>query len=129
MSNPTEEYVAGLVNCIGRFTFYTTYRKGVKLKTPAFLVSIPASNKYILEVIVATLDLKERIYTHKNIQSDHVSREKRCILIIRKYGSLRKIIDFSYKYLLPEKILEMESWLAEIDTGTNVVDRFKTLAQ
>ncbi|PIY59550.1 hypothetical protein COY96_01215 [Candidatus Wolfebacteria bacterium CG_4_10_14_0_8_um_filter_37_11] len=60
----SNEYIRGLVEGEGSFTFSTTRKKvdGTRYKLPAFVISLHIRDKHLLQMIRDKLGLKSKIY-------------------------------------------------------------------
>lgn len=120
-TNPLSyEYVRGLVDGEGCFTFCTNTRRMpdgrvVKYKVPTFSISMHERDEYLLELVRDTLKLKNKIYNYelKNM-GDGWKRGGKTILIVREFESLKDmIIPLFYKKLRGNKGIQFAEWLGK----------------
>ncbi|PIV31710.1 hypothetical protein COS33_01785 [Candidatus Wolfebacteria bacterium CG02_land_8_20_14_3_00_37_12] len=133
----SNEYIRGLVEGEGSFTFSTTRKKvdGTRYKLPAFVISLHIRDKHLLQMIRDKLGLKSKIYYKipmVNIQNAKTGvkylSERQAILVVRDFQQLKDIIiPFFYKRLRGYKSVQFIEWLEKIGSDPNVSDRFKSL--
>lgn len=133
----SNEYIRGLVEGEGSFTFSTTRKRadGTRYKLPAFAISLNIRDKKILEGIRDKLGLKAKIYYRApeiNIINAKTGKSylsgRQAILVIRDFEQLKDvIIPFFYKKLKGYKGVQFIQWLEKIGSDPGVSDRFKSL--
>ncbi len=125
------EYIRGLVEGEGCFTFTTTKRKmsnGTieKFKIPAFAIAMHERDQELLHIMRDTLGLKNRVYNYKSFNKDGYKHGRRAFLIVREFGQLKNIIvPFFYKRLKGNKGKQFEQWLENIGNDPAVPETFK----
>lgn len=137
--NLSNEYIRGLVEGEGCFTFHTSRRKtndgDKKYKLPAFVISLNIRDKDLLVAVRDKLELKSKIYYRVpriNIQNaqngNKYLSERQAILVVRDFKQLKDIIiPFFYKKLNGYKGEQFMVWLEKIGNDPDVSDRFKSL--
>lgn len=133
----SNEYIRGLVEGEGSFTFHTTSKRadGTRYKLPAFVISLHTRDKYLLEMVRDKLGLKSKIYNRVprvNIQNAKTGvkylSERQAILAVRDFEQLKDIIiPFFYKRLKGYKGKQFVEWLEKIGSDPGISDRFKSL--
>ncbi len=133
----SNEYIRGLVEGEGSFTFSTTRKRvdGTRYKLPAFVISLHIRDKYLLEMIRDKIGLKNKIYYRvprvaiQNAKSGKkYLSERQAILVVRDFQQLKNnIIPFFYKKLYGHKGIQFMEWLEKIGSDPGVSDRFKSL--
>lgn len=128
-NNISYEYVRGLVEGEGSFTFSTsTYIKDTKLKTkvPAFVLKMHIRDKELIENVRNVLGLRNKIYEYHYPGKDGYKRGPQAILIVREFGQLKNIvIPFFYKRLRGNKAKQFQEWLEKIGSDPGVSKHFK----
>jgi len=133
----SNEYIRGLVEGEGSFTFSTTRKKvdGTRYKLPAFVISLHIRDKHLLQMIRDKLGLKSKIYYKipmVNIQNAKTGvkylSERQAILVVRDFQQLKDIIiPFFYKKLKGYKSEQFTEWIEKIGSDSEISDRFKSL--
>jgi len=133
----SNEYIRGLVEGEGSFTFSTTRKKvdGTRYKLPAFVISLHIRDKHLLQMIRDKLGLKSKIYYKipmVNIQNAKTGvkylSERQAILVVRDFQQLKDIIiPFFYKKLKGYKSEQFTEWIEKIGNDSEISDRFKSL--
>ncbi len=124
------EYIRGLVDGEGCFTFYPGYKKanGIKYKIPAFVIGMNERDRGLLEMVRNTMGLRNPIYTRRPSIKDGYKRENAAVLVVREFDQLKDIvIPFFYKKLKGFKGKQFMEWLEKIGSDPNVSNRFKSL--
>ena len=130
MESLFEEYVRGLIEGEGCFTFYPGWKKkdGHKSKLPAFVIGMHERDKELLRMIKNTLELRNSIYMRLPSNKDGYNRGKTAVLVVREFDQLKDIIiPFFYKKLKGYKGKQFMEWLEKIGSDPDVSDRFKSL--
>ena len=134
----TNEYIRGLIEGEGCFTFCTISRfskkldKKIRLKIPAFLLSMHCRDKELITAVKNHLKLKNTIYEYKKpplISSNkEYKRGNQVMLIVREIGSLKNIIvPFCYKKLKGYKRKQFEEWIEKIGNDQAVPEVYKLI--
>lgn len=127
----TDEYILGLVDGEGCFTFTTSnsrYSNGevIVRKIPAFEIIMHVRDKELIEGMRDHLKLKNRVYIHKPYTADGVKRGLTVKLIVREFASLKNIIiPFFYKKLHGFKGKQFIAWLEKIGSDPAVPESYK----
>jgi len=137
MMEISNDYIRGLVEGEGSFTFSTTRKRvdGTRYKLPAFVISLHIRDKNLLQMIRDKLGLKSKIYYKVpgvNIQNAKTGAKylsaRQAILIVRDFKQLKDIIiPFFYKKLKGYKGQQFMEWLEKIGHDPEVSDRFRSL--
>lgn len=124
MDTLPEEYVIGLVEGEGCFTFDTRRVKTVTglvkiSKIPTFVIAMHERDEELLRKVRNTIGLSKinshSIYINKPCIKDGYNRGKMAKLIIRDFPSLRdKIVPFFYGRFNGYKGKQFEEWLINI---------------
>ena len=128
----TYEYVRGLAEGEGCFTFYSGWKRrdGSKYKMPAFVIAMLYRDVELLEMIRDTLGLRNPIYSRKpyvNPKNGYQVR-RTAVLVVREFDQLKDIIiPFFYKKLKGHKGRQLNEWLEKIGSDPNISDRYKSL--
>jgi len=125
----SNEYIRGLVDGEGCFTFYTnTDTDGIKRKIPAFAISMHERDKSLLESVKHSLGLRNKVYIFKSSVGDGMKRGKKAVLVVRGLGSLKNtIIPLFYKRLVGHKGIQFIGWLEKIGQDPLVPESYKLL--
>ena|SRR3989344_4695362 len=124
------EYIRGIIEGEGCFTFYPGSRKkdGIKYKLPAFVIAMHERDKNLIKIIRDTLGLRNSIYTRSPTNKDGYNRGKATVLVVREFDQLKDIIiPFFYKKLYGNKGKQFIEWLEKIGSDPNVSNRYKSL--
>ena len=130
MTNISYDYIRGLVQGTGTFTFTTSSNLGSlrKRKIPAFQLRMSTSDENLLEVIRDKLKLKNKIYVYHYLGKDSSNRKPIAILIVREISALKNIIiPVFYNQLLGSRADQFEEWLEKIGTDPAVPKSYKLL--
>ncbi len=118
------EYIRGLVEGEGTFTFSTSHK--LHRKVPAFALRMHVRDKELLEMVRDSMGLKNKIYEYNRKRDDGIKRGPQAILIVREFGQLKNIIvPFFYKRLKGNKGKQFEQWLEKIGNDPEVPETFK----
>jgi len=112
----TNDYIRGLIDGEGSFTFSTTTRtSGIKVKVPSFQLRMHIRDKDLVEGIRDYLGLTNKVYTYHYPGKDGANRKATAILIVREMGNLKNIIiPFFYNKLAGHKAIQFDEWLENI---------------
>jgi len=112
------DYIRGLVEGEGSFTFSSNVAEG--RKCPTFAIAMHIRDKELLESMRDTMGLKNRVYVYgPPVKKDGYKRGGRAILIVREFGPLKNIIiHFFYNRLKGNKGRQFNSWLEKIGSDT-----------
>ncbi len=130
----SNEYVRGLVDGEGCFTFTTTKSKTkagiITRKIPAFSIAMNERDKELIEGVRDHLGIKNRVYLQSPYLGDGYNRGKRVMLIVREFPSLKNIIvPFFYKKLKGNKARQFENWIFKIGDDPAVPSSFKLISR
>lgn len=124
----SSEYIRGLIEGEGTFTFTTTGWSGKKKKVPSFQLRMNIRDRELIEAVRDFLGLKNRVYIYHYPGKDGARRGPQAMLIVREFISLKDIIiPFFYKKLVGYKGIQFTAWLEKIGSDPDISDRFKSL--
>ena len=125
----TDEYIRGLVEGEGTFTFTTSPRGfNKKVKIPSFQLRMYIRDKKLIELVRDFFGLKNKVYTYFYPGKDGANRGPQAMLIVREIGNLKNIIiPFFYNNLVGYKVKQFEEWLEKIGTDPAVSEGFKII--
>jgi len=126
------EYIRGLAEGEGCFTFYSGWKKpnGRKYKMPGFALAMNERDLELLKLVKDGLGLRNRIYFRGTgyIGKNGKSTGKVAVLVVREFDQLKDIIiPFFYKKLVGYKGVQFMDWLEKIGTNPDVSNRYKSL--
>ncbi|MBU2101431.1 LAGLIDADG family homing endonuclease [Patescibacteria group bacterium] len=131
--NLSYEYIRGLIEGEGSFTFSTRAKKlpdgtEIKERIPAFSIGMHERDEQLLCKVRDTLGLTNRVYNYKPSNKDGYNRGRKAFLIIREFGSLKNVvIPFFYNNLVGNKAIQFNEWLEKIGRDPSVAKNFKLL--
>lgn len=116
------DYIRGLVDGEGTFTFSTTSHKNLdgkitKLKVPAFAIRMHERDEELIRAVRNTLGLTNSVYKydHNQRNKDGYNRGQQAMLIVRETGQLKNIIiPFFYKKPHGNKGKQFFEWLEKM---------------
>lgn len=118
------EYIRGLVDGEGTFTFSTSHK--LHRKVPAFAIKMHIRDKELLEMVRDTMGLKNRVYEYNHQGKDGSIKGPQAMLIVREFGQLKNIIiPFFYKKLKGNKGKQFIQWLEKIGTDPYIPETYK----
>ncbi len=118
------EYIRGLVEGEGTFTFSTNKKIGIRV--PAFAIKMHVRDKKLLEAIRDKLGLTNKVYQYDHQRNDGHKRGAQAMLIVREFGQLKNIIvPFFYRKLRGNKAIQFHNWLENIGSDPMVSEHFK----
>jgi hypothetical protein len=129
----TNEYIRGLVERGGSFTFCTvpTKKQGkttTKARIPAFVLTMSKRDKDLILAIKKHLGLSNRIYEIMPYTGDGYKREGTVRLMIRDIGTLKNIIiPLFNKKLVGHKSVQFVEWLEKIGNDPSIPESYKLL--
>ncbi|MEK7651140.1 MAG: LAGLIDADG family homing endonuclease [Patescibacteria group bacterium] len=120
----SDEYIRGLVEGEGCFTFDTRVKREEKLKVPTFIISMHQRDEELLRLMRTSMKLPKinsnSIYVSGPYRKDGVNRGKMATLIVRDYLSLiNVVVPFFYGKLRGYKGVQFQEWIEKIG-NTNV---------
>ncbi len=125
------DYIRGLVEGEGTFTFSTSPRKMSdgsikKVKVPAFALKMHERDEELLRSVRNSLGLDNRVYNHKTATKDKPNRGRQAMLIVREFPQIYTIIiPFFYKKLYGNKGKQFINWLEKMnDSDTSDMTKF-----
>jgi LAGLIDADG endonuclease len=120
----TYEYIRGLVDGEGTFTFSTSHK--LNRKVPAFSIKMHVRDKQLLEMVRDTMGLRNKIYEYNHQGKDGANRGPQAMLIVREFGQLKNIIvPFFYKRLKGDKGRQFNEWLEKIGDDPEVPESYR----
>ena len=138
MQEISYEYIRGLIDGEGSFTFCTTpglLRVGDKVfkqRIPAFILSMNSRDKDLIASIRNRLGLKNKVYTYRSTPlhafNKSYIRGSKSVLIVRDFPSLKNVIvPLFYEKLRGYKGIQFKAWLELIGTDPAVPSRYKLI--
>jgi hypothetical protein len=123
------EYIRGLIEGEGCFTFYTTKNlNGTKRKTPAFVIGMNDRDNKLLGMVRDALGLRNPIYARYSSSKYKGKRSGVAVLVVREFDQLKDIIiPLFYKKLSGYKGVQFMEWFEKIGSDPDVSNRFKSL--
>ena len=124
------EYIRGLVDGEGCFSFYPGARRGngVKYRVPAFIIAMNVRDTDLIQGIKETLGLRNKLYIRRPSNKDGYKRDEAIVLVVREFDQLKDIIiPLFYKKLKGYKGKQLIDWLEKIGGDPNITNRFKSL--
>lgn len=123
----SSEYIRGLIEGEGTFTFTTSGWSGKK-KVPSFQLRMNIRDKELIEAVRDFLGLKNKVYIYHYPGKDGSRRGPQAMLIVREFESLKDvIIPMFYNNLVGNKSKQFMAWMERIGSDPDVSDRFKSL--
>lgn len=132
MKELSYEYIRGLVEGEGCFTFSTVSKKlpnGTikKMRIPAFCIAMHKRDEDLLRIVRVALNLQNSIYRNTHTGKDGTIRHK-AMLIVRDFGQLKNIIiPLFYKKLKGNKGKQFMEWLEKIGNDPIVSESYRLL--
>ncbi len=119
MDRLSDEYIRGLIEGEGCFTFDTRRKKGKKEKIPTFVIGMHARDEELLRLVRVSMKLaninSNTIYVSGPYRKDGINRGKIAKLIVRDYISLIEVIvPFFYGKLWGNKGIQFQNWVEKI---------------
>ncbi len=122
MKTMYHEYIRGLVDGEGCFTFFTVSEwkrtesgELMRLKRPVFTIQMNERDEKLLESVNNTLELSGQVYWQKAWRGDGVNRGPKVSIIVRNTLELRnKIIPLFYRKLHGHKGKQFMEWLEKM---------------
>lgn len=121
------EYIRGLVDGEGCFTFYPAKVGSVKYKIPAFVLAMSERDADLLRLVADKLGVKSKIYVYPpRKRRDGYKRQGMAVLIIRSIGQIKNVIvPLFYKKLHGYKGKQFEAWIEQMGNDEAVSNRFR----
>lgn len=124
----TSEYIRGLIEGGGTFTFTTSTSGHKKIRVPAFQLRMHVGDRKLIEAVRDYLCLKNKVYAYHYPGKDGAKRGPQAVLIVREIGNLKNIvIPFFYGKLAGNKGIQFNDWLEKIGSDPTVSGGFKIL--
>jgi hypothetical protein len=121
------EYVRGLVDGEGCFTFQTNTEKYGIRRIPHFTIVMDERDENLLRMVRNSMGLRNKIYNipiRKN--GEYVGRK--AVLSVRDFKQIKDIvIPFFYMRLKGYKGTQFIEWIEKFGSDPDVPDRFKSL--
>ena len=127
------EYIRGLVEGEGSFTFSTTTRRlanGEKKRSriPTFAIGMHERDESLLRNLRDTLGLPNKVYNYQQSTKDGYNRGRKAFLIVREIGSLKNIIiPLFYNKLAGYKAIQFSEWLQTVRDDPMVPEGYDIL--
>lgn len=128
----SKEYIRGLIDGEGCFTFYPAKRKchGKILNTriPTFTLRMHIRDTELIKMVKNKLGIKSKIYVFKSWNKDGYNRGDQAAIIVRGFGELKNlIVPVFYNKLRGYKGVQFITWLEKIGSDPRVPDYYKLL--
>ena len=127
----SDEYIRGLVEGEGTFTFSTTstrLKDGTikKIKVPAFALKMHERDEDLIRSVRNTLGLTNRVYNYYSPSTRKPNHGRQAMLIVREFPQIKNtIIPFFYNKLHGNKGKQFKEWLEKMgDEGTSEKTKF-----
>lgn len=128
MQKLPHDYIRGLVEGEGCFTFYPTLEfqktsdgRTIKLKRPAFVIAMHERDEELLRMLRNTLGVNDSILKSKPWNKDGIKRGGTARLIVRDIAELRNIvIPFFYNKLYGYKRKQFFEWLEKMNSENTI---------
>ena len=128
------EYIRGLIEGEGSFTFTSNSRKDVegntvvKIKIPAFAIGMHERDENLLCAVRDTMGLENKVYNYKSSNKDGYNRGRKAFLIVREIGNLKNIVvPFFYNRLIGYKRTQFNKWIDDIGSDPEVPESYKII--
>jgi hypothetical protein len=130
--NLTYEYIRGLIDGEGCFTFHTVPNKEggatKKVKIPAFVLIMHERDTELITAIRDFLSIDKDLYHYGPQRKDGYNRGGTVRLLVRDLGTLKNvIIPLFYNNLIGYKGRQFGAWLDKIGADPAVPDQYKLL--
>ncbi|HEY4525865.1 MAG TPA: LAGLIDADG family homing endonuclease [Candidatus Paceibacterota bacterium] len=129
----SSDYIRGLIEGEGCFTFHTTNRgmgrSPGKTKLPAFVLAMSTQDNHLVELVKQSLGLKNKVHSYPpRSRSDGYTRQGMSILVVRDFPQLKNIIvPFFHKSLRGNKAIQFRRWIQQIGSDPSVPEAYKLL--
>lgn len=130
----SDEYIRGLVEGDGSFTFSTTTSKRadgsvVKSKVPAFMISMHVRDYDLLCKVRDSMGLDSKVYIYGPYESkDNYNRGKKAVLTVREIGNLKNVVvPFFYNKLVGNRGIQFNDWLGTIGIDPSISEGYKII--
>jgi len=133
VKKPSYEYIRGLVEGSGNFTFTSNSYKRAdgstkKSKIPTFTVSMHARDYDLLCKVRDTIGLDNKVYMFEGYTKDGYNRGKKTFLTVREIGSLKDtIVPFFYGRLVGSRGAQFNDWLTTIGRDPLISEGFRII--
>lgn len=126
----SRDYILGLVDGEGSFTFTTRNNGNIRWKIPTFQLRMHARDTELIKLVKNFLGLRDRVYTYSYVTRprDKVRRGPFSTILVRDVGQLKNIIiPFFYGRLIGYKAEQFNTWLETIGNNPLVPEEYKIL--
>lgn len=126
----SRDYILGLVDGEGSFSFTTNNSGGTRWRIPAFQLRMHARDTELIGLVKNFLGLRDRVYTYsyRTKPRDKVRRGPFSTILVRDVGQLKNIIiPFFYGRLIGYKSEQFNAWLETIGNDPLVPEEYKIL--
>lgn len=123
------EYIRGLVEGEGCFTFHTVSDKYGKKKMPAFALGMSKRDEELLRKVRNSLNLKSSVYSYPpRDRKDGYKRQGMAVLLVRGFGDIKNVIvPLFYRKLNGYKAVQFDEWISTIENDPNVLQIYKLI--
>ena len=124
----SDDYIRGLVEGEGTFTFSPSKTKYGRVKIPAFSIKMHIRDKALIEKVRDKLGLKNRVYVYHHKGNDGANRGPQAMLIVREINNLKDVIvPFFYRKLKGNKAKQFDEWIHKIWKDSEVPHSYKLI--
>lgn len=123
------EYIRGLTDGEGCFTFYPAKSNGIRYMIPAFVISMSARDERLLCMVADKLKINAKIHVYPpRYKKDGYKRQGMAIFIVRSTGYIKNIIvPLFYKKLHGHKGEQFKEWIEKIGNDDDVPERYRLI--
>src|SRR3989344_4311721 len=122
------DYIRGLIDGEGCFSFCSAPARKGRVLLPAFILGMSVRDKELVGGVRDMLLLKNKVYTYRNEGKDSVKRQPKVVLIICDPVALRRtIVPLFYKKLIGYKGKQFEAWIERIGSDPLVPANYKII--
>jgi len=126
MSKLSNEYIRGLVEGSGTFTFSSI----VDIKLPAFAIKMHARDMNLLEMVRDSIGLRNKVYQYNHQGNDGYKRGPQAMLIVRDLPQIKNlIVPLFYRKLAGYKGVQFHEWILKIAEDQSVPERYKLISK
>ncbi len=121
------DYIRGLVDGEGCFTFCRSGGSRYRDKVPTFSLGMTERDFQLLTIIRDKLGLRNKVYLYgPRKRKDGYKRDGMAILIVRDFGQIKNIIiPLFYKKLIGYKAKQFEEWIENMGSDPDVPEIYQ----
>ena len=123
----SNEYIRGLIEGEGCFTFCSVAFGGNKKLLPAFVLAMSSQDEDLIKKVRDSLGLRNKVYSYKaRERKDGYKRQGMAMFLVRDVGQIKNIIvPLFYKKLNGYKAKQFELWMERIKSDPLVPESYK----